>query len=152
VISYLTARKSRDVIVAGHQQATKEWWQKGQDRFELYISMLVEAEIGEGDTAAAAKRIASVAEIPRLTATDAALELNKDLVEFAAFPPKATNDALHLAIATVNGMEYLVTWNCRHLANATLRRVIEAICRRAGFESPLICTPLELMGDFSDVS
>lgn len=144
VISYLTAWPSRDLVRAGHQETTREWWAT-RSTFELYISQLVLEEAAAGDPAAAAKRLEAVRDVPVLELTTEATGLARDLVREAALPAKAAADALHIAIAAVQGMDCLVTWNCAHIANATMRPKIEAICRANGFEPPVICTPLELV-------
>ena len=144
VISYLTAWPSRDLVRAGHQETTREWWAT-RTTFELYISQLVLEEAAAGDPAAAAKRLEALRDVPVLELTTEATGLGRDLVLEAALPAKAAADALHIAIAAVQGMDCLVTWNCTHIANAMMRPRIEAICRANGFEPPIICTPLELL-------
>ena len=150
VISYLTAWPSRDVVLAGHQQITRDWWQTAADRFELVASDLVIAEVGAGDPVAARDRLAALASVTLLDATEQALELATQLLDSGAIPKKAAEDAAHIAIAVTNGVEYLVTWNCRHIANATMRSQIELACRKAGFEPAIICTPDELMEPDND--
>ena len=145
VVSYLTAWPSRDVVIAGHQQVTREWWPGAADRFELVASELVINEACAGDPEAARDRLDALRSVTLIDATDEAAELAQQLVESGALPEKAAEDAAHIAIAVVNGVEYLVTWNCRHLANATMRSHIEKVCRDAGYESAIICTPEELM-------
>lgn len=147
VISYLTARPSRDVVVAGHQQTTQDWWRTGRDRFELVASQLVLGEAATGDPEAAHKRLELLAELSLLEITPEASALAFQLVQAAAIPAKAAQDALHLSVAVTNGVNYLVTWNCRHLANAVLRAKIEDACRAAGYEPVVICTPEELLED-----
>lgn len=144
VLSYLTAWPSRDIVIAGHQQVTRDWWKTCPERFEMVASELVVQEAGEGDVQASADRLAILRDVPLIETAEAALTLARQLVAAAAIPQKAADDALHLAIAATNGVEYLVTWNCRHLANATMRGQIEAVCRAAGYEPPIICTPEEL--------
>lgn len=144
IISYLTARRSRDLILAANQQLTGEWWQERRAQFDLYISQLVLEEIRSGDSAAAAQRFQAIAGLPLLVLNEAALTLAEVLVREGPLPTKAAADALHIAIATINGMDYLLTWNCKHLANAVLRRQVEQLCRRLGYEPPGICTPQEL--------
>lgn len=141
--SYLTARPSRDLVRAAHQQITREWWAR-RDEFELYSSRLVVQECQAGDAQAAAERLAGLAGLPLLEEDEATATLATALVREVPLPERATADALHIAIAAVNGMDYLLTWNCKHIANVTLRPQIEAVCRAAGFEPPLICTPEEL--------
>lgn len=146
VISYLTAWPNRDVIVHGHQQATREWWVNCRDQFELYASELVVRETSAGDPRAARDRMEILAEILLLPMTEAATELAEVLVQSGVLPARAAADALHIAIAATGGVEYLTTWNCRHIANATIRFPIEAACHSAGYQPPLICTPEELLG------
>ena len=146
IISYLTARPSRDLVMAANQETTHEWWTGCRDGFDLYISQLVFEEAGAGDIDAAHRRIETLRGIVRLDITDQTTILGKKLVNGIPLPAKARADALHIAVAAINGMDYLLTWNCSHIANAVLRPRIEAICREAGCEPPIICTPLELLG------
>jgi hypothetical protein len=141
--SYLTAWPSRDLVRAGHQQVTREWWAR-RTTFEIYVSRLVIEECRGGDPAAAADRLAALAGVPLLEENEATAALATALVRDVPLPEQATADALHIAIAAVNGMAYLLTWNCRHIANVMLRPRIEAVCRAAGYTPPLICTPDEL--------
>ena len=145
VIGYLTAWSSRDVVIAGHQQITRVWWRSAADRFELVASQLVVNEASAGDSDAARQRLTKLESVTLLDATDEALELAQQLVQSGAIPKKAAEDAAHVAIAVTNGVEYLVTWNCRHIANATMRSQIETVCRNAGYEPTIICTPDELV-------
>jgi predicted nucleic acid-binding protein len=144
VISYLTARPSRDLIVAANQQVTQEWWQEQRPNFDLYVSALVEREVAQGDEQAAAKRLEALEECAFLEMTPEAEALAARLLAEGVIPQTAVEDALHIAIATVNGMDYLLTWNFKHIANAALRANVEALCRRSGYEPPVICSPLEL--------
>ena len=145
VISYLTARPARDVVVAGHQQSTRDWWETASERFELVISELVRQEAGIGDPDAARARLSILASLTTLGATAQADGLAESLVRTTAVPQTAIRDAVHIAIAAANGVEYLVTWNFRHIANAVARPLIESACRLGGFAPPTICTPEELM-------
>lgn len=121
LLSYLTSWRSRDLVQAAHQEVTQEWWE-GRERFELFVSEAVLLE----------------------AATAEAQALASSLLRAAAMPAKAAVDAAHIAIATVHGMNFLLTWNCTHIANAVMRESIESVCRRAGFRPPIICTPEEL--------
>ena len=150
VISYLTARPARDVVIAGHQQSTRDWWATASERFELVISELVREEAGAGDPDAVRARLTLLTSLALLDATTEAQELAEKLVSASAVPEAAMQDAAHIAIAAANGIEYLVTWNFRHIANAVTRPQIESVCRQAGFESPVICTPEELMENIDD--
>jgi hypothetical protein len=145
IVSYLTARLSSDVRVLANQQTTLEWWERRRRSFELYISEFVLTELGLGDSEAAQRRLEAVAGIAELEATEAVRNLGKALIQEGAIPSKAEIDAYHVAISAVNGMEYLLTWNCTHIANAVMRSKIETVCREQGFEPPTICTPQELM-------
>jgi len=145
VISHLTARPSRDVAVAAYQEITREWWRVARDRFALFVSELVVAEAGTGDPDAARARLETIETLPRLGATAKATELARHLLDLGAVPEEAGDDAAHIAIAVANGVDFLVTWNFRHIANATMRSRIEDVCRRSSYAPPVICTPNELL-------
>jgi predicted nucleic acid-binding protein len=146
IVSYLTARPSRDLLVAAHQQLTVAWWDQQRSHYEIFTSQVVLAEARAGDPDAAPRRVAVLEHLPLLDVTDAAITLAAALVSGQALPAQAAQDALHVAVACVHGIEYLLTWNCAHLANARLRSRIEQICREAGYVPPIICTPEELEG------
>lgn len=146
IISYLAARPSRDLIVAAHQQLTDEWWAQKRTAFDLYISQVVIQEASAGDQVMARKRLDLLSEIPLLEVNEAALEIAKGLLARGVIPARAAEDASHISIATVHGMDYLLTWNCKHIANAQMQKIVADTCRRAGYEPPIICTPEELMG------
>ena len=145
VISYLTSRPSRDVVIAGHQQITRDWWQTQRETFDVVASQLVVQEASAGDPIAAQQRLEVLATMELLAVTEEALTLAQVLVATGPMPPKAAEDALHIAIAVTSGVEYLLTWNCTHMANATIRRAIERLCRARGYEPVIICTPEELL-------
>jgi len=145
VVSYLTARPSRDVVVAGHQQVTHEWWDTRRANYELCVAQLVLDEAGAGDALAAQERLVVLQPMLVLETTTEALDLAKELLRAGALPTKAANDALHIAVAAAKAVPYLLTWNCRHLANAAMRPVIENVCSASGFKAPIICTPEELL-------
>jgi predicted nucleic acid-binding protein len=145
VISYLTARPNRDVVIAGHQKITRDWWQTCRKRFDVVASQLVVREASAGDSRAAQERLEKLATLTLLEVTEEAVSLGQELLSTGAVSKKAAEDALHLAIAVTNGVEYLLTWNCKHLANATMRTKIEDVCRSAGYEPVIICTPEELL-------
>lgn len=144
-VSYLTARPNRDIIIAGHQQTTHEWWDTRRHSYELCISQLVLQEAAAGDPQAAQERFEILQPLTLLETTVEALALAKELIQAGALPAKAADDALHIAIAATNGVPFLLTWNCRHLANATMRPMIEAVCASKGLKAPIICTPEELL-------
>jgi len=145
VVSYLTARPSRDVVIAGHQQVTHEWWDTCRANYELCVSQLVLDEAGAGDAQAAQERLLVLQPMLVLETTAEALELAKELLQAGALPAMAADDALHIAVAATKAILYLLTWNCRHLANAVMRPVIETVCKAKGFKAPIICTPEELL-------
>ena len=145
VVSYLTARPSRDVVISAYQKITREWWRDAPERLDLVASALVVAEAGAGDSDAARTRLEALESVALLDATPDAENLANALVEASAVPRQAADDAAHIAIAVTNGVDFLVTWNFRHIANATMRARIEQVCRWAGYEPPVICTPSELM-------
>lgn len=145
--SYLTARPSRDLITAAHQQITRDWWERNQTNYECYISQFVLDECGSGNNEMARRRLELLKDVPVLEIGDSTVQLSKRLLEVGAVPMKAQLDSLHIAVATANGMDYLVTWNMKHIANAFMKRSIEQACRDAGFDPPVICTPEELLGD-----
>jgi hypothetical protein len=144
LVSYLTSRTSEDLVCAAHQQVTRRWW-AGREAFDLYVSQFVLDEAAKGDAEAAARRLSVLEEIALLEVTEEATELAAKILSGGGMPSQAKVDAFHVAVATVHGMDYLLSWNCKHIANAALRSRIESICRLAGFEAPVICTPLELV-------
>jgi hypothetical protein len=148
VLSYLAARPSRNILVAGHQQVTLDWWDQ-RNRFELFVSDAVLEEASRGDPDAIRKRLALLDGVAVLAPLHAAFDLAQRLLVATALPEKAAIDALHISLAAVHGMEYLLTWNCTHIANAERRPQIEGICRQAGWRPPVICTPLELLKEES---
>jgi hypothetical protein len=143
IVSYLTALPSGDLVRAAHQHVTREWW-ASREGLDTFVSQLVLDEAMAGDPAAASRRMSVLNDLPLLSVTEEASGLARDLIAGGGLPAKARVDALHVAVATVHGMDLLLTWNCAHIANATLRATIEGICRASGFEPPVICTPLEL--------
>jgi hypothetical protein len=145
--SYLTAWPSRDLVRAAHQQITREWWDRRRGQFELFISQVVVRECQAGDPDAAAQRLDVLRDLPLLEQTEEATALAQALLEQVPLPDRAAVDALHIAVATVHGMDYLLTWNCTHIANAALRDPIESVCRASGYEPPAICTPEELLSE-----
>ena len=143
IVSYLTARPSRDVVLAAHQRLTRDWW-KGRTAYELWVSQLVLDEAAAGDQVVRARRLRALRGIPVLSLTDAATRLARALVRQGALPKRATVDAFHIGIAAAHEVNYLLTWNCKHLANAAMRGTIEIVCRSEGLMPPIICTPEEL--------
>jgi hypothetical protein len=144
IISYLTGQPSRDIVTAARQQLTRDWWQTKRGRFELYISEYVLTEAASGDEQAAARRLSVLEGIPELELGGETARLAESFLAQGALPQKAAIDALHIAAAVSSGMDFLLTWNFKHLANAALRSLIDRICRSQGYEPCVICTPEEL--------
>jgi len=142
--SYLTSRPSRDLVIAGHQQVTREWWENRRDAFEIYISQLVIDEARAGDPDAARERMLIVQEFALLDITPEVVQLASAILTSGILPRKAATDAAHIAIAAVHGIDFLLTWNCAHLANAVVAKAVANVCRQQDWESPVICTPEEL--------
>jgi predicted nucleic acid-binding protein len=147
IVSYLTNRRSRDVVIAAHQELTLQWWEQRASVFTVVVSELVLEEAGRGDPAASTERLSAIQDLPILAVSNEAVSLAGQLVGSGPIPDSAAADALHIAIAAVNGVDYLLTWNCKHLANAMHRSRIEAMVEKSGYMSPTICTPEELMED-----
>lgn len=146
IISYLAARPSRDLITAAHQQVTHTWWHERRPEFDLYASQVVLDEAAAGDPEAATRRAELLAGLPLLDITAEVAELAAALIERVPLPPRAGADAAHIAIAAYHGIDFLLTWNSAHIANAEMRPRIEQVCRESGFPAPVLCTPDELMG------
>jgi predicted nucleic acid-binding protein len=144
VISYLVGRLSRDVVVLGNQELTREWWANRRAEYDVFISEVVVGEVSIGDAELALQRLRLAEQLPLLGVTEQAEHLAPLLLAAAGLAPNAATDALHMAIAAVHGMDYLLSWNCSHIANAAIRRSIEKQCRASGYEPPVICTPQEL--------
>lgn len=152
IISYLTAWPSRDLVMAANQETTREWWTNCRHEFDLYVSQTVLEEARAGDSDAASRRLNVLEALPRLEVTDAVNSLARTLVAELPLPSKALIDSIHIAAASVYGMNYLLTWNCAHIANAALRPRIERVCRSGSYEPPVICTPQELLEEGDDLA
>jgi hypothetical protein len=143
--SYLTAWRSPELVMAARQQVTRDWWDTRRHDFDLYVSQLVIDEASAGDPGAAARRLQVLQGIPLLEPKDETDVLVENLIRALSLPDKAAADAVHIALSVVNGMDYLLSWNCTHIANAAFRHVIESACTSLGYETPVICTPEELL-------
>ena len=150
IVSYLTARPTSDLLAAAWQKITLDWWETQRKRFNLYTSDVAVEEAGKGNREAAARRLEALSGIPILPITEAAIVLSEILVQDGALPANALDDALQLALAAALGVDYLLTWNCRHLDNAETKPIMRSVCTMDGYTSPEICTPQELMGVFND--
>jgi hypothetical protein len=149
VISYLTARPSKTIIGAAHQQITLAWWELRSD-YELLVSQAVWQECAEGDPVAATKRLAALEGLSVLAITQDMIRLAKSLIEQDIIPAKAIEDALHIAVSTLHHVDFLLTWNCRHIANPVIQEKIAVYLEQLGLFLPIICTPEELLGENSD--
>lgn len=145
VISYLVGRLSRDIVVLSNQELTRDWWTHRRHDYDIFASELVLREAKLGDAGLARSRTELLADLPLLAVTTEAETLAPLLLRAAGLAPNAMTDALHMAVAAVHGMDFLLSWNCTHIANATIRRAIEKQCRVRDFEPPVICTPQELV-------
>jgi predicted nucleic acid-binding protein len=145
VVSYFTAQPSRDLVIAGRQQATRDVWAKLLSEFDTYVSALVLQEAGRGDADQAAQRLAVVAGFPVLDLGEAARGLAERILAAKAVPAGYPEDALHIAVAAVNGVEVLVTWNFTHINNPFTRLMIREAVEDAGYTCPEICSPEELL-------
>lgn len=145
--SYLTAWRSPELSMAAKQQITRQWWDERRQHFDLYISDAVLLEAAGGDPDAARRRLEVLDAIPVLQPLPAADDVALALIDRLALPDRALADAAHIAISVVHGMDYLLTWNCTHIANATYQPIIRDVCDDFGFAMPVICTPDQLMGD-----
>ena len=145
VVSYYTSKPGRDIIVLAHQEITREWWHKSIKQFEIFISEVVIEEASMGDPEAAKRRLEELRDFPHLELNDKVEETAQMYMEKLEIPEKAFRDAAHLAVASVHNIDYLVTWNCKHLANGEIIRKLRDISKDLGIHTPIICTPEELI-------
>lgn len=147
IVGYLTARSSKNLILAANIEVTRDWWESRRSAFRLYISQVVLDEATQGDVVIAAKRLEVLRNFPLLELNEAVQDLAAQFLTKSNLPPKAANDAVHIAVATIHGLDYLLTWNCKHIANAQIQKKLSEISLDFGYELPTICTPYELMGE-----
>ncbi len=147
ILGYLTARPSRDLVVAANIQITREWWDTRRHSFQLYSSQAVVEETSQGDADMAAQRLEIIRNFILLDLDQSVLNLAEQFLERSSLPAKADIDAIHIAAATIHNMDYLLTWNCKHIANAQIQRKLAEISLDFGYELPILCTPYELLGD-----
>lgn len=145
VVSYLTARPSRDIIIAGHQEATRDLWPRLVDKHDTYISAMVYEEAAKGDMEQARVRLAAIEPFPMLDIGDEARSLAEKILDGKGIPAEYPEDALHIAVAADNGIEVVITWNFAHLNNPFTRRVVRKIVEKEGYVCPEICSPEELL-------
>lgn len=147
IIGYLTARSTKNLILAANIEVTRDWWESRRSAFTLYISQAVLNELGQGDAEIAAQRLEILDDFPLLELNQAVRDLAVQFLTRSNLPPKADVDAIHIAAATVHGLDYLLTWNCKHIANAQIQRKLAEISLNFGYQLPIICMPYELLGD-----
>jgi len=145
--SYYVARRSRDIVQAARQELTIEWWDDHRFKFRLFCSEAVLAEIRRGESLMAEKRKRLIENIPLLDINDEVISVAENLLAAGIIPQKAVDDAFHIACAAVHQIDYLLTWNCKHIANPQNRRRIRLRLSGHGLEMPVICTPEEFIGD-----
>ncbi len=142
VVSYLTAWRSPQLLMAAPQQATRIWWDEQKSNFEVFTSRAVIEEASVGDPDAVRRRLQVLEDIPQLDITDSARDLAKTLISNTPLPERSQIDALHIAVATAHGMDYLLAWNCRHIANATFRHQINIVCESTATKHQFFVHPL----------
>lgn len=147
MVSYLTARPSNNLIMMANQEVTRKWWETRRDQFTLCVSQVVLDEAAQGDPEMAIKRLEVLQSLVVLELTESVQDLGLQFLTRSSMPPKASDDAIHIAAATVHGLDYVLTWNCKHIANAQIQRKLAEISTNFGYRLPIICTPYELMGD-----
>lgn len=146
ILGYLTARPSRDLVVAANIEITREWWDTRRSDFQLYSSQAVVKETSQGDAEIASQRLEIIRNFALLDLNQAVLDLSEQFLARSSLPAKADVDAVHIAVATVHGMDYLLTWNCKHIANAQIQGKLAEISLEFGYVLPILCTPYELLG------
>jgi predicted nucleic acid-binding protein len=147
ILGYLTARSTKDLILAANIEITRDWWESRRNAFILYTSEAVLDEVAQGDAEIAAQRLEILRDFPLLALNQAVQDLAAQFLARSSLPPKAKVDAIHIAAATIHGMDYLLTWNCKHIANAQIQGKLAEISLDFGYVLPILCTPNELMGE-----
>ena len=145
VPSFYAARPSRQLALLAKQQATKDWWDAGWSGLEIVTSLETLDEIARGESEKAKERVELVADLPLLEVNEDVADIANDLVLSGIVPDKAASDAIHIAIASVHRVEFLVTWNFKHIANPFLRERIRELITKNGFQMPTMCSPEELL-------
>ncbi len=146
ILGYLTASSTDNLILAANMKVTQDWWNICRNSFILYASEIVEDEAASCDPALASRRLNLLQSLMLLDLTEETIELAQEFLQQSNLPPEASNDALHIALATVYSLNYLLTWSCKHIANAQIRRKLSQISSERGYQLPIVCTPYELTG------
>ena len=147
IVSYLVANPSRDLILTAHQEITRDWWWDARGHYRCVTSEEVIREVSLGDPAMSHRRVEALSGIAVLRVDDAGRALAKELVQERLLPPTAISDALHAAVASLHNVDYLLTWNCRHLANPHLQKRLRTFMAGHKLVLPEICTPIDLAVD-----
>lgn len=147
IASYLAAWPSRDLLQAARQQITHTWWNDKRYEFDLCISQIVLDEAMAGDADAARRRLPFLQDLPLLDLTQAVNDVAKAIMASGLLPQKGARDAVHIAVSSVHAVDILLTWNCRHIANAAIMKELRTIVAECGHELPVLCTPEELLGE-----
>lgn len=150
IISYLRQRPSSQVVMAARQLLTHQWWNEERLNYELVVSQYVWDEASAGDPSLAAERLESLEGIPLLPLDPAIAQIADEMMDRAILPEKARTDALHIAMVAHHRIQYLLTWNCRHIANASILPRIHRLITDLSLPIPIICTPEEMLGDASE--
>ncbi|MBC6427938.1 MAG: type II toxin-antitoxin system VapC family toxin [Cellvibrionales bacterium] len=148
VISYLTAKPSNDLLKAARHAATIDWWENSRHKFDLYVSALVVDETSDGDPHAASRRLSEIQGIAVLDIPARVAEIADALLAVKALPTTAREDALHIGVAADQGLDYLLTWNFKHINNAEKKARIREVLEDFSHACPIICSP-EALGAIS---
>ncbi|MBS3907146.1 MAG: type II toxin-antitoxin system VapC family toxin [Syntrophaceae bacterium] len=151
IVSYYTSKPSRDIIVLAHQEITRQWWPMAIKRYDVYISEVVIEEAGFGDMESAKRRLEALKDFPHLELNDKVEEMAQIYMERLEIPEKSFRDAAHLAIASIHHIDYLVTWNCTHLANGEVIRKLMKINESFGVHTPNYLHTRRVNGGMRDV-
>jgi predicted nucleic acid-binding protein len=147
ILGYLTARATKNLIIAANIEVTRDWWESRKNDFTLYISQVVLDEVAQGDAEIAVQRLELIQNLPLLELNENVSKLAAQFLQKSNLPLRASDDTTHIAAATVYGLDYLLTWNCKHIANAQIQKKLSQISAEFGYELPTICTPYELLGE-----
>ena len=150
VISFYANRRSKDLIVAAYQEISADWWENELHKYQSYVSQFVIEEISRGDSRAAKNRMDAIKAFPLLELPEEVFNLAQRYLKKIQIPRKAQLDAFHISAAVVNGMDYILSWNFHHIANVFVKQQIQRINESLGLETPIICTPEELIENEGD--
>ena len=147
IVSYLRQKPSSQVVAAARQLLTHQWWNDERSKYQLVVSQFVIDEATVGDASLAAERLESLDGIPLLTLEPTIADIADEIMSRAILPETARTDALHIAMLAHHRIQYLLTWNCRHIANARVLPRIHGVFNDLSIPIPVICTPEEMVGN-----